>query len=49
MKEKGLIMKQSQEKVELAMLRGETVLPSWLEMEERMGDGYRQKLLCVRV
>lgn len=33
MKEKGLIMKQSQEKVELAMLRGETVLPSWLEME----------------
>ena len=33
-------MKQSQEKVELAMLRGE-ILSSWLEMEERMGDGYR--------
>lgn len=34
-------MKQSQEKVESAMLRGEIVLSSWLEMEERMGDGYR--------
>lgn len=34
-------MKQSQEKVELAMLRGETILSSWLEMEERIGDGYR--------
>ena len=33
-------MKHSQEKVELAMLRREIVLSSWLEMEERMGDGY---------
>lgn len=27
--------------LEFAMLRGETVFSLWLEMEERMGDGYR--------